>query len=1067
MPLILNNESYNGIGSLKANAGDWVEAETAFSIRFAVGSGDSNKLIYNTFAGNYSLTLQQGDLGADYGFLDGDTIVLTYTLYPVPAAFQSQTFVTTILYVSGNTMFIADPFVLNPPFVYEHINGRQFPTDSFVSGLLIVADKQPASLEFQMNLTPNGSSSFGSVLDSEISRFELPVATGIPTGVPQAMTQLTNKSGSLIQDVEVTLVSTPGGGWRNYRITYKFWQWGVIKNGTPEPNYYDGADHIAPIVKVLGYALYGNPNGVLKDVSENTEADTGGFDENYNGGVSNYTKISIEWQDSLGNPIDALDYSGECTFEALVSAPNQNSPLSTFRIGLVWRPINGTYYQNIANTNVGQNLLVNAPDQDFIGDGSVSAGPFLGYEDANGARWDFEDISFEILPGDQLKITGKVVPNGLATALFAGVPDGGRKSTLWISLGRYDLGPVYEDRVSLKLFDDDNYDAPTIGVQIPNVVDEVLYDHGGVVITAPNPQTTTEDDVLYVSRFRMIDGVQYQGVRAGIWVYNTVTEEQFKLEEIYFDFTSVPFVGSQFQPNETAPRGFNLPPTSDRNYIRLTRDATLDIPGQYGIKIEYGYLSDWRYWMEQSNVDNDFFDILEPFNGKNKDWQRFSNVGDWIVRLSYFTRVAGVDDFNHFPIGIRTYDDEDASTTWNYLVLSSGATPTNLVADEVHEVTATIVWNVGAYTNPWAEITIEDEEGGNRWVISTELDQGGIATNPLQPIPGLTLLDIQFPAVNIAVLRFEVDTSIISASSVCMSARIYSEDEPIPPEFEFLITDLKDGDRAYSDARKLSSDNVYAGPLIRVRRSSDNTELDIMPVLIGSEWVLDQVSLIDFVTENDGSQAWIVTRYDQSGQGAHAVQNVLSDQAPIVIDGVVVLDPDTNRPAHFSNGIDHWYPMPPVSNFTRCLSICVHGVEAIGFNPQNRVGFGNVGSLSSNFPYTYWWFRFGANGGIIYDGVGQTTGINNIHFAGQLQTGAQLNMMWREISNNIEMRLNGVNGTVINEGVPIPGNVFNSIDRRNNRYHRGYKSEDVYYGSDRDQTEVWIENNVNNFYQIF
>jgi len=88
--------------------------------------------------------------------------------------------------------------------------------------------------------------------------------------------------------------------------------------------------------------------------------------------------------------------------------------------------------------------------------------------------------------------------------------------------------------------------------------------------------------------------------------------------------------------------------------------------------------------------------------------------------------------------------------------------------------------------------------------------------------------------------------------------------------------------RAYSLRRLLS---LYTGPLIRVRRSSDDTTLDIGYDLDGD---LDTAALLTFVGSGNG----FVTRwYDQSGGGSHLEQGTLAAQPHIVTAGVVdVLD---------------------------------------------------------------------------------------------------------------------------------------------------------------------------------
>ena len=1071
MPLVISSEVYNGINLLTGNAGDWITAESKFSCRFSVGSGTSNTIRYYHIGSLIYFEIQSGDFG-QLGFLAGDSITCTYNFFQLPVPFQSQTFTTTITYISGNQMFIADPFTLNPqpPFFppgWEHPNGRIFPTDNVVNGILIVADKEPDSIDIEFNLAPNGSTSLNSIIDAELNRFRLYPVVGLTPLTPYPMTQLGNKSGGYYKDVELTLMGTPGAGWRDYKVTYKFFQYGIIKDGFPEPNYYDSADCIAPIVKATAFAQLGNPNAIMTDKSENVEANTGGYDENYNGGLSLYGKESISWFDSLGNPIDKLDYSGTSTFVAVVNAPGQNNPLSTYRLGLVWRPTDDTYYKNLPD-NIAQNLLALIPEVDFIADGVVVPGPFLGETSSTGARWDFANIKFELTGVDELTITGTIIPNIEANDLFANIVDGGRKSTLWVSIGDYLLdNTTNSKRVSLKLEDQDNYDAPTIGVQIPNVISQELYDHGVNIITLPEPQTTTEDDVLYISELLLIDGVQYEGIRTRIEAFNTVNEESFVLEENYFSFNNVPQISGQFQPDFLLPRGFNLPPSTDRNWISVKRKASLDVPGFYGIEIQYGYLSDWRYWLQQSNVNNDFFDLLlaSQFYGKNKNWQRFYS-GDWVIRLSYFTRVAGVDDFNHQEIGIRPYeDDADVTTNVSFLVLSNGTTPNDLVANELIEITAVLTWATGAYTNWWAEITYEDFEAGNRWVISDQLPQGNVNSNPLKPIAGQVGLQTIVSPVNVITMKCLIDTSILSANKGSLSYRIYSDDEPIPPAWEFLLNVNKEAVGAYSVARKLSPDSIYSGALIRVRRGLDNAEMDIPYIFTGGEYVLDEVALLAFTGDQIDDWGWVVTRYDQSGLLNHAVQPIMSAQAPIVQDGVVLKDLDTNRPAMYCNGTTHYERLSaPILVTQQMVFATVFNRQLIGSGFRAHFSFA---SDAGTFPYSMLWLVNLPSVGIIYDGL-DNLAPNNVHFVGQTQYGAQLNVLWRNGINETRMRLNGVDGNVLI--VPNTGGTLTRLQFANaggGYYHEGPKSEDVGWGLDNAFTPAQIEANINNFYNVF
>lgn len=84
---------------------------------------------------------------------------------------------------------------------------------------------------------------------------------------------------------------------------------------------------------------------------------------------------------------------------------------------------------------------------------------------------------------------------------------------------------------------------------------------------------------------------------------------------------------------------------------------------------------------------------------------------------------------------------------------------------------------------------------------------------------------------------------------------------------------------AWSVSRRLLTS--YEGALIRVRRSSDNAELDINATSSG---VLDQAGLLAFVGSNSG---YITKIYDQSGAGRDYGQSVALAQFRIVDSGVV------------------------------------------------------------------------------------------------------------------------------------------------------------------------------------
>jgi hypothetical protein len=90
------------------------------------------------------------------------------------------------------------------------------------------------------------------------------------------------------------------------------------------------------------------------------------------------------------------------------------------------------------------------------------------------------------------------------------------------------------------------------------------------------------------------------------------------------------------------------------------------------------------------------------------------------------------------------------------------------------------------------------------------------------------------------------------------------------------------GAQAAFSLRALNSS--YLGPLVRIRRGSDNAELDIYATYDGD---LDTRAIEIFCANTDG---FVRTWYDQSLNGRNAIQTNTAEQPLIAISGVVVLE---------------------------------------------------------------------------------------------------------------------------------------------------------------------------------
>ena len=108
------------------------------------------------------------------------------------------------------------------------------------------------------------------------------------------------------------------------------------------------------------------------------------------------------------------------------------------------------------------------------------------------------------------------------------------------------------------------------------------------------------------------------------------------------------------------------------------------------------------------------------------------------------------------------------------------------------------------------------------------------------------------------------------------------------------LLDLYPSSAAAYSLRNLSS--TYLGPLVRVRRSSDNAEQDIYGTPAGQ---LDTTSLLTFCGVGNG---FVTTWYDQSGNSRNSVQATTANQPIIVNSGTIQLL--NNKPAIYFDTVN-------------------------------------------------------------------------------------------------------------------------------------------------------------------
>jgi hypothetical protein len=239
---------------------------------------------------------------------------------------------------------------------------------------------------------------------------------------------------------------------------------------------------------------------------------------------------------------------------------------------------------------------------------------------------------------------------------------------------------------------------------------------------------------------------------------------------------------------------------------------------------------------------------------------------------------------------------------------------------------------------------------------------------------------------------------------------------------------------AYS-VRALSSS--YRGPLVKVRRSSDNVERDFFALQNGN---LDTFGLATFCAGTDG---FVTTWYDQSGVGRNATQSTAANQPQIVINGVVTNDGVTNA-IKFNDSGAQTLSFNAITNIRSVFH--VHKLNTI------TSGF-NIFFLGGSSFYDYHGsseFYLAAP----YASLDILNGVNKFN-------GVVTNLA------NKQYNLNRNFISLIHTASTGRANTISADRTETNRSWKGFISEIVLYSSDQTSNRNNIELNINTYYTIY
>ena len=235
----------------------------------------------------------------------------------------------------------------------------------------------------------------------------------------------------------------------------------------------------------------------------------------------------------------------------------------------------------------------------------------------------------------------------------------------------------------------------------------------------------------------------------------------------------------------------------------------------------------------------------------------------------------------------------------------------------------------------------------------------------------------------------------------------------------------------------------YTGPVVRVRRSSDNTESDFTATQVSNG------SLATWV--GAGNNGFVRTWYDQSGNSAHAGQVTTAAQPILISNGSFVLI--NNKPAiEFDGSNDLLVASPQLTAAPQ--SITVVSVHNAKINPA-------IGEAPFSFALSS-----SRGGGIIFQ---QNGGLQPAFPRSDYPLNQTLLFYDQDTVNDL-FALNGTSISLVQVSSTVntySGNL--DIGRRNSGslYMDHYEQELIIYSSSQRASRGQIEANINAHYAIY
>lgn len=384
---------------------------------------------------------------------------------------------------------------------------------------------------------------------------------------------------------------------------------------------------------------------------------TGWFNEKYNTGLSNYSVSDLSYKRLSDNVIiDGINLSDTVHTEVKFKINNTvDTPFSLitpqpFVINLINVPQEDDEYQNTV-TDMGFNFSFDRAK--VVLNAAAVDGDF-----ANGVK----QFSVTHLSSSQVEVKFNVE---LPTAVFNRIGAMTDQKFL-IAIYTQQVGASENgDGVTLLVdFDDYYVDLGIVGLATEDMFRFIEHPYQLPADGSTTLSSFTEDEIIAYMRLKLDLSVTAFPVSIKKIVGRIVAisgPNEYELLERELDVINAPIVSNIEYVNLSLPVPYKAPVSELLPYFTAKRDMTAEAPPVSFYDIYFPFINRWEYWVQNLGANPSLFDVNEPNNGLNEQWDR--NISLY-VRTSVILNINGINqeyEFNN-PFALFDYD---SNSNWD------------------------------------------------------------------------------------------------------------------------------------------------------------------------------------------------------------------------------------------------------------------------------------------------------------------------------------------------------------------------------------------------------------------